>query len=48
MATSDNAIAKISLQINRSDHLLKIEPRATLLNVYTSLRVLWRTDAEWK
>jgi hypothetical protein len=48
MATSDNAIAKISLQINSSEHLLKIEPRVTLLDVYTSLRVPWRSDAEWK
>jgi aerobic-type carbon monoxide dehydrogenase small subunit (CoxS/CutS family) len=33
MATSDNAIAKISLQIKSSEHLLQIEPRFTLLDV---------------
>jgi hypothetical protein len=48
MATSDNAIARISLQINSSEHLLKIEPRGMLLDVYTSPGVPWRSDAEWK
>jgi hypothetical protein len=48
MATSNNAIAKISLQVNGSEHPLKIEPRVTLLDVYTSLGVPWRSDAEWK
>jgi xanthine dehydrogenase YagT iron-sulfur-binding subunit len=33
MATSNSAIAMISLQINSSEHLLQIEPRVTLLDV---------------
>jgi hypothetical protein len=32
-ATSNSAIAMISLQINSSEHLLQIEPRFTLLDV---------------